>query len=221
MMSIVRYSGWRRALGGLSIARLAMNDHSRSQRFVIWVDAVGGFLVCVGDEVTFGQAVADARVDVPLVADVARRHATIRRDAEGYVIDPIAPTWLDDRLLESAAPLADAAAIRLGPVTLRFRLPHPLSATARIDLTSSHRLRPSCDGVLLLAQSCVLGAGPTSHIVCPDWEHEVVLFYSAGKLSCHLAGEFEIDGRSHTDCGRLAPNSRVAGDGLSFSLEEI
>ena len=220
-MSIVRYSGWRRALGSLSIARLTMNDPSRSGRFVIWVDAVGGFLVCVGDEVTFGQAVADARVDVPLVADVARHHATIRRDAEGYVLDPSGETWLDDRPLKSAAPLADAAALRFGPVALRFRRPHPLSATARIDLASPHRPRPSCDAVLLLAQSCVLGAKPTSHIVCLDWPHEVVLFYSAGKLNCHVPGEFEIDGRSHTDCGRLGPGSRVAGDGFSFSLEQI
>jgi hypothetical protein len=198
-----------------------MNDSSRPQRFVIWVDAVGGFLVCVGDEVTFGQAVVDARVDVPLVADVARRHATIRRDAEGYVLDPSGETWLDDRRLESAAPLADAAALRLGPVALRFCRPHPLSATARIDLASPHRLRPSCDAVLLLAQSCVLGPKPTSHIVCPDWRQEVVLFYSSGKLNCHVPGEFEIDGRPHTDCGRLGPGSRVAGDGLSFSLEQI
>jgi hypothetical protein len=198
-----------------------MNDPWQFQRFVLWVDAVGGFLVCTGGEVTFGQAVADARVDVPLVADVARRHATIRRDAEGYVIDPVGETWLDDRALKSAAPLSDAAALRLGPVALRFRRPHPLSATARIDLDSSHRLRPSCDALLLLAQSCLLGAKPTSHIVCPDWRHEVALFYSAGKLNCHVAGQFEIDGRSHSDCGQLGPGSRVAGDGFSFSLEEI
>lgn len=220
-MSIARYSGWRRALGTLSTVRLAMNDRSPSQRFVIWVDAVGGFLVCVGDQVTFGQAVAGARVDVPLVADVLRHHATIRRDAEGYVVDPSGETWIDNRRLESAAPLADTAALRLGPVTLGFRRPHPLSATARLDLASTHRLRPSCDGVLLLAQSCVLGAKPTSHIVCPDWPYEVVLFYSGGKLSCHVPGEFEIDGRPHTDCGRLGPNSRVVGDGLSFSLEPV
>ena len=170
---------------------------------------------------TFGQAVADARVDVPLVADIARRHATIRRDAEGYVLDPSGETWLGDHRLESAAPLADDSALRLGPVALRFRRPHPLSATAQIELASPHRPRPSCDAVLLLAQSCVMGPKPTSHIVCPDWRHEVVLFYSAGKLNCHVPGEFEINGRLHTDCGRLGYGSRVAGDGLSFSLEEV
>lgn len=220
-MSMVRYSSWRRALGRLSIAKLSMTDQPRSQRFVIWIDAVGGFLVCVGDEVTFGQAVAEARVDVPLVADVARHHATIRRDAEGYVLDPSGKTWLDDRPLASAAPLGESAALRLGPVALRFRRPHPLSATARIELLSSHRLQPSCDALLLLAQSCVLGAKSTSHIVCPDWPRELVLFYSHGKLDCHVPGDFEIDGRSHTDCGRLGPSSRVAGDGFSFSLEPV
>jgi hypothetical protein len=198
-----------------------MNTQSPPTRFMIWVDAVGGFLVCVGDEVTIGQAVVDAHVDVPLVADIARRHATIRRDPEGYVVDPHGETRLDDRVLKSPAPLADAAALRFGPVGMRFRRPHPLSATARLELTSSHRLRPSCDGVLLLAQSCVLGAKSTSHIVCPDWESEVMLFYSSGKLTCHVSGEFEIDGRSHTDCGPLGRGSRVTGDSFSFSLEPV
>ena len=198
-----------------------MNAQSSPERFVIWVDAVGGFLVCMGDEVTFGQATPDASVDVPVVADIARRHATIRRDPEGYVLDPSGDTWLDGRRLESAAPLADAAALRLGSVVLRFRRPHPLSATARVELASRHRVQPSCDAVLLLAQSCVLGPKPTSHVVCPDWQHEVVLFYSAGTLHCRVVGEFEIDGRSHTGSGPLARNSRVAGDGFSFSLEPV
>ncbi len=220
-MSMLRYSGWRRALGALSIARLAMTALSPPERFVIWVDAVGGYLVCVGDEVTFGQATADAPVDVPLVADIARRHATIRRDREGYVIDPSGETWLDNRRLESAAPLPDTASLRLGSVALRFRRPHPLSATARIEVASRHRVRPSCDAVLLLAQSCVLGSRPTSHIVCADWRHDVMLFYSAGTLNCRIAGEFEIDGRPHTDSGPLGLNSRVAGDGFSFSVEQV
>ncbi|HTU25581.1 MAG TPA: FHA domain-containing protein [Pirellulales bacterium] len=219
-MSMVGNSPWRKAISGLSLVRLAMND-PMTRRFVIWIDAVGGFLVCLADEVTFGQATADSRVDVPLVADVARRHATIRRDDEGYVLDPAGETWLDGRSIQSPAPLADSAALRLGPVALQFRQPHPLSATARVELASPHRMRPSYDAVLLLAQSCVMGPRPTSHIVCPDWPQEVVLFHTAGKLDCRFPGEFEIDGRMHTDGGRVGFNSCVAGEGLSFTLEEL
>jgi hypothetical protein len=220
-MSMVRYSAIRRALAVLPLSRLAMNAQSSSPRFVLWVDAVGAFLVCTSDEVKFGQAVADARVDVPLVADVARHHVTIRRDAEGYVVDPRAETWLDDRRLQSAAALGDPAALRMGPVRLRVSRPHPLSATARVEVTSGHRLSSSCDAVLLLAQSCVMGPKPGSHVVCPDWPRELVLFYAHGKLTCHMAGQFEIDGRQYNDYGPLTLASRVAGDGFSFSLEGV
>src|SRR5947199_188754 len=45
-------------------------------RFFLWIDGVGGYLVCLGARLTFGQALPEARVDVPLVADVSRLHAT-------------------------------------------------------------------------------------------------------------------------------------------------
>jgi hypothetical protein len=67
----------------------------------------------------------------------------------------------------------------------------------------------------------VVGPKPTSHVVCPDWLTEVMLFHSAGRLTCHAAGEFTIDGRPYTDCGPLSANSLVAGEGFSFSLEQI
>src|SRR5262249_16929341 len=56
-------------------------------RFFLWIDGVGGYLVCQGNRLTFGQAGLDARVDVPLVADVSRLHATVSRDAEGYLLE--------------------------------------------------------------------------------------------------------------------------------------
>src|SRR5262249_5384800 len=60
-------------------------------RFFLWIDGVGGYLVCQGNRLTFGQAGLDARVDVPLVADVSRLHATVSRDAEGYLLEAVRP----------------------------------------------------------------------------------------------------------------------------------
>jgi hypothetical protein len=60
-------------------------------RFFLWIDGVGGYLVCLGNRLTFGQALPGARVDVPLVADVSRLHATLTRDAEGYVVEAVRP----------------------------------------------------------------------------------------------------------------------------------
>ncbi len=45
-------------------------------RFLLWVDAVGGYLVCLDDEVVLGRAGTDAVADVPLLGDLSRQHAT-------------------------------------------------------------------------------------------------------------------------------------------------
>src|SRR5439155_12101408 len=57
------------------------------KRFLLWVDGVGGYLVCLSSRVTFGQATAEGPVDVPLFAEVSRTHAEVTRDGEGYVIE--------------------------------------------------------------------------------------------------------------------------------------
>jgi hypothetical protein len=62
-----------------------------SDRMMLWVDGVGGFLVLLKDEVELGQAVPDAAVDVPILGDLSRRHAKIRRMGESYVVEPLGP----------------------------------------------------------------------------------------------------------------------------------
>ena len=62
---------------------------SPPDRFLLWIDGVGGYLVCMGTRVNFGQAVPGSPVDVPLVADVSRMHATLSRDGEGYVLEAV------------------------------------------------------------------------------------------------------------------------------------
>ena len=54
----------------------------------LFQDAVGGYLVCLGQEIVLGQAVPGADVDVPIFGNLARRHGVIRRDAEGYIVTP-------------------------------------------------------------------------------------------------------------------------------------
>ena len=198
-----------------------MNEPTALPRLLLWIDAVGGYLICPSDAVRFGQAATGNPVEVPLMADISRHQLTIRRDAEGYVAQPIRETRLNGRPLAQACALSDGDRLGLGPVEICFRRPHALSATARVELADSHRTRPSCDAVLLLAESCVLGPRPNSHIVCRDWPQDVVLFRQGPTLVCLAPGTFEIDGRRCHDRGPLARGSRVAGPGFSFSLEDV
>ena len=189
---------------------------------MLWVDAVGGYWICMADELIVGQPTAAGGADIPILADISSRHARIRRDGEGYLIDALREVRVDGRPVDATALLSDGSRIEIGSgVKMQMRRPHPLSLTARLDFVSRHRTQPPADAVLLLADSCVLGPKPHSHIVCREWTREVILFRHDERLYCHANGRFEIDGVACKNRGQLQANSRVSGDGFSFSLEAV
>ncbi len=195
------------------------------ERFILWVDAVGGYLVCLGDEVTIGQAGPDSRVDVPIVGDLSRAHARIRRSGEGYVIESAGPgrvIRLGGRTLRGTTAIFDGEELELGPsVRFRFRQPNRLSSTARLDFLSNHRTHPSADGIVLMAESCILGPALNSHIVCRDWSSDMVLYRRDGRLHCRGNDQIEVDGRVCKGSGLLLPNSHVVGADFALTLETI
>lgn len=191
-----------------------------SDRFLLWIDAVGGYWVTMSDEVVIGQPTAD--VDVPILGDISKRHARICRDGEGYLIEALRPVYVNNQPVDGRTTLSDRAIIRLGDrVELRFRRPHALSATARLEFATGHRTQPSSDAVLLMAETCVLGPSGHSHVVCHNWQDEVVMFRRHGELYCRTPGNFEIDGITTRRRGLITRSSRVQGDRFSFSLEPI
>jgi hypothetical protein len=199
-------------------------DRSRQKtdRFLLWVDAVGGYWVCMRDVVTLGQPTLGSPADLPILGDLSKRHARIRRDAEGYLIEAIRDVRVDGRLVDGVALLTDGCTIQLGSaVRLGFRRPHALSATARIDFLSRHRTQPSVDAVLLMADTCVLGPKRHSHVVCRDWRDEVVLYRHDDELYCRCECPFEIDGSKHRSRARISADSSIVGDRFSLSLESV
>jgi len=205
-----------------SAALRSTMKHTGEQHFVIWIDAVGGYLVCRGDQIHLGQACPGNRVDVPIQADISRRHASIRRDEDGYLLLPIARVLLDGKLVTVPTPLADGQVIDLGgAVKLEFRLPHPLSATARLTPVSRHRTRPPVDGVLLLADSCVIGPTHSCHVVARQMTGEAVLFEQEGQLRFRGPGPVSIDGVEWENQGPVTEQSRISGTDFSLSLESL
>ncbi len=190
-------------------------------RFLLWVDAVGGYLVCLDDQVVLGRAGHDGTADVPLMGDLSRNHATVVRDGESYVIRAHKATFVNNRAVETA-PLRDGDVIRLGTsVELEFRQPSPVSATARLAVVSRHRLPLAVDGVLLMADTCIVGNAPQSHVRAPALPAPVVLYRQGNALWCKATGGFEVDGRACASRAPLTLQSNVLGDGFSFSLEAL
>ncbi len=155
------------------------------------------------------------------MGDLAREHATLVRDGDGYVLRAHRPTFVNNRAVETA-PLHDGDVIRLGStVELEFRQPSPISATARLAVVSRHRLPLAVDGVLLMAETCIIGPSPQAHIPAASLAEPVVLYRQETSLWCRAAGGFEVDGRPCAARAPLTMQSSVLGDGFSFSLEAL
>jgi hypothetical protein len=192
------------------------------ERALLWVDAVGGFLVCLDDCIVLGQPSPGEQIAVPILADLSRRHALIRRDAGAYVLEPLQPTSVDGRPLAGPHVLADNQLIQLGDnVRLRFVKPHALSATARLTLESHHKTQPSADAVLLMADSCVLGPNRHCHVRCRDWQHDVVLYRHDGRLFCRADQPLVIDGNPVSGENEIQSGVRVEGEDFSFTWETV
>jgi tetratricopeptide (TPR) repeat protein len=200
------------------------NGHMLSgERYVLWIDGVGGYLLCLADEVVLGQAVPEAGVDVGMLADLSARHAVLRRTPSGYLLVPHRSTRVCGREATAATPLPREATIELGTkVRLQFRIPHALSHSACLDVHSGHRLQPAADGVVLMADTCVLGPAACCHVRCAAWTDDVVLFRREGQLWCRgPRGGIVIDSVAYAEAGPLRPASRVEGESFSMSLERL
>lgn len=215
--------------GGAAIATapreggtVALAENTLSPRFLLWIDGVGGYLVCLSDQVVLGQATPRSRVEIPIQADLSRRHASIERQGDGYVVEPFHETWVNGQQIRGKTLLSDGDELEMsGGVRLRFRQPHALSASARLEFASHHRTQPKADAVLLMAESCVLGPKRQNHVTCRDWQGDVVLYRRDGELFCRAMESIEIDGHLCDGRGRLSSNSHVSGSDFSLSLEEL
>jgi FHA domain-containing protein len=199
---------------------VAGNEHPR--RALLWVDAVGGFLVCLDDSIVLGQPPAGDKIAVPILADLSRRHAAIRREAGAYILEPLQRTFVDGREIKAPFVLSDNQLIQLGDnVRVRFSKPHALSATARLTFESHHKTQPSADSVLLMADSCVLGPNRHCHVRCRDWERDVVVFRQNDRLFCRASEPLTIDGVAISGESEIQSGVRVEGEDFSFTWETV
>jgi hypothetical protein len=197
-----------------------------SPRFYLWIDGVGGYLICHGHRVTIGQAGDDCRVDVPLIADVSRLHANLTRDAEGYVLEALRPTKVNGKPVTRCL-LQNGDRITLGEsCQLMFNQGVPVSASARLDLVSGQRMPLALDGVLLMADTLVLGSGPQSHILCPELIHPLVLCRQKNEsnsdtewLGIRSKGPLTINGEKYADRAVVKKHATIVTSAITFAVE--
>jgi hypothetical protein len=192
-----------------------------ADKYYLWIDGVGGYLLCLANKITIGQATPEAGVDVPLFADISRHHATLTRDPEGYLLEAVRSVLVNDRQVDRAL-LHSGDRVTLGKsCQFLFSQPVAVSASAVMQLVSGHRLRVSVDSVLMMAESLVLGPGPQAHVVVPDLHQPLVLFRGKDGLGIHGADKMVIGGKPCRERGQIEPGCRVSGEDFSLGLELV
>jgi hypothetical protein len=192
------------------------------KRFLLWVDGVGGYLVCLANRVTFGQATGEGPVDVPLFADVSRLHAEISRDGEGYVVESGKSVLVNGKEATRSV-LSAGDRVTLGSTCqFLFHKPVAVSSTARLELTSGHRLPVAVDGVLLMGNEVMLGPAPNAHVVLPEVPAPILIYRSKEGLGVRVPiGSFRIDDRLYTERATLSLPAVVTAETFTFAIEPV
>ena len=189
--------------------------------FVLWIDGVGGYLVCLSHRLTIGQANVDPPVDLALLADVSRHHATIQRDPEGYFLEAVRKVQMNGQKIDKAL-LRSSDRITLGnSCQLQFWQPVPVSTSARLDIVSGHRFAEPVQAVILMADTLVIGPSAQTHVQVPDMTQPLILYRTKNGLAARWPGEMQIAGKAYRERGPLEPGATLVTDQITLALERV
>ena len=188
------------------------------QRFLLWVEGVGTFLLLGSERSTLGRSGSSARPDVALGADIEGVHAEILRVDHDYFLVPRGPTWVGARRVERHL-LADGDEVYLGKrCRLTFRLPSKLSPTAVLELGSGLRLDGDVRKVILLDGPLIFGSGGGCHIGLREGNGRVILSAGEDGFRCQAPGPIVIDGKVPSAETPLPLGAQVEAGSLTFTL---
>jgi len=199
-----------------------MDNQSSGKKFLLWVDGVGGYLVCGGRVSSLGQAIDSAKVDIGIQGNLRSHHANVERVQGGHVLEPIGNISIGGVDLDSKVVLKNGQKLAFeGGVELAYCQTHALSKTARLDFVSRHRSVPWADAVILPVTSIILGPNRLNHVYCPTWGENLMLFERSGQWFCRSKQPMEVDGRLVTKETAIGLDSRIVGDDFSITLEPV
>lgn len=195
--------------------------HEAQATCTLWIDGVGGYLLCLSHRVTLGQALVDRQVDIALIADVSRHHATIQRDPEGYFLEAQRKVQINGNATDKAL-LRNADRITLGnSCQVQFWQPVPVSTSARLDMVSGHRFAEPVNAVILMADTLVIGPETQSHVQVADMTQPLILFRNKNGLAARWSGNLLIGGKTYQERGPLEPGTTLATEQISLALERV
>ncbi len=196
----------------------------KDNRYLLWVDGVGTYLLFLDDQMTIGgPRHTDDVADLALLSNLSRKHATLKRSSStNYFLEAHSQVAVSGREVYENTYLKDGNEILLGnSVKLGFRVPNALSSSAVVQFQSGHRPDQNIDAVILMNDSCLLGPGLENHIPCKDWRETVILFQRDEKLYCQSRADVFLDDKLIENQAEIPANAIVSGIDFRFRLDKI
>lgn len=196
--------------------------------FLLRVDEGGELLVVRGESVAFGN-LRQARADVPILANLAGRHASVRRSMSfhGGMQDVVVAEEGEVRIAGASVPrhaLSHGDRVQLGPAFgFVYERPSPRSLTARLALLGGFQAG-GADAVLLMKDRgrdgrILIGPSAEAHVRVAAAKGEVELHAGVdGQIRVAARGGGRIDGAPFEDEHPLAAGQFVEAAGVSLRL---
>ncbi|QDT94781.1 FHA domain-containing protein [Gimesia aquarii] len=198
--------------------------------YLLWIDGAGTFLVYLQETLRIGGPGDPGTVtgfdstwaDLSLLANLSRHHISLTRSGESYYVEAKAPVYCNRRPVNDRVLLSDPSELRLNEeVLITFRQPTVLSASACLELTSQHQPQQRLDGIVLMADTCLLGSSSENHVVCDRWPGSVILYRQGDQILCRSKLKIHVNQVSASEGAVLTPGSVVSGPDLRFRWEVV
>lgn len=196
--------------------------------FLLRVDEGGEHLVMRSESVSIGN-VRQSRADLPILANVAGHHATIRRSMSfhGGMQDTVVAAEGEVRIAGATVAqqaLASGDRVQLGPnLSFVYQRPTARSLSAAITLQSGFQVAGT-DRILLMKDRgkdgrLLLGPGKDVHVRVPAAVGEVEIFATTtGQIRVRSEVGGTIDGVPFRGEHPIAAGQMVVASGVSFVL---
>ena len=199
-------------------------SNNNQDRYILWVDGIGSYLVLMGENVTIGGPhQLPNSVDIPLLSNLSRKHASIiRSSSSNYYLEAHSKVSVSGREVFENTYLNSGSEIQLGnSVQLAFHIPNALSSSAVLSFQSGHRPDQNVDAVILMNDSCLLGPGQENHITCKDWNETVILFKQGNELYCQSRADLFMNDQLIDHQIEIPAGAVISGMDFRFRLEKI
>lgn len=161
--------------------------------------------------------------EVTICGDLSRRAAEILRRGSRYVLHGVSLTGSGELRSDRPIEMSGVQRVKLtSSIEMEFSQPHPLSASAVLRVTSRHRMSPACDGVVLVADTCIFGPSSSAHVVCPDALGTVVLLVGEdGQWRVKGSDNLRLDGNVIQGIVPLSFPCRLESGETVIALESL